>query len=820
MSSFSGDSWIDDELKNVAVPANLTRKLQAIITLSDDELDHALCAVDMPAGCLQRCLAIGRLSDPDLDDELRHVPVPGGAIEQLQSIPAEPPTPRSRFDRTRRRPRSPRFSTPALAASLLLAVGIGYLAATARFWWSAERPNERQITQRDQNGPRGSNSTRPPSNEQQASQQGADGVRRPTRDPSADEFGPADRLSNSNAVAAQGDSEKLASRSGTALRDQDRTNGNDSQGQTGSRSGVESRADSAGSSGRLVGVARPGGAETRTASGPSSSFPDAQLAIGEPLGSGVGDYLPPLRSISEPLWRGVNPPRERGYDLAFQLRHGVHPFVSPSAHPSLATCSVPLALDRTSFDLTWQATAERKLPPPYKLRVEEFLSAMDYEFAPAPDRALALRSFAGPSPWNGGNSGLSLLQIAALAGSVPRASPPSHLVLLLDGSTSMRFEGRWQHSLGGMEFLAHRARPSDRFSLVVMGEQIETVVERASPTELRTALQRLQSRVPQGASKVVDLLSTGIQIAGIQVAGPSADPASPKSADESAPPKVESGRGGHSPLSARLVLLTDGIAPLDNSDSQRLETDLQSARRVGVPLDILDVRNGDSVDGRLAQLVDAANRGRESGEAPPQVRHSATPAQIGWQLLEELTGESQRVATDVNLRVTFNPHAVGMYRLLGHETSVVGIAPETVETELRAGECSTALFELVLKSDVPAEGPSSADQRDANHEIVAVVEATWRSPGDAQLQHARQTVSRLQIAPSFGESAFSLQQAALAAETAEILRNSFFAPPNTHSLVDVANLARGLSPRLKSRPSVAQLVQLIERCQRSRAGNL
>jgi hypothetical protein len=57
--------------------------------------------------------------------------------------------------------------------------------------------------------------------------------------------------------------------------------------------------------------------------------------------------------------------------------------------------------------------------------------------------------------------------------------------------------------------------------------------------------------------------------------------------------------------------------------------------------------------------------------------------------------------------------------------------------------------------------------------------------------------------------------AALAAETAEILRGSPFAPPNTHSLGNVGELAGQLNPRLRNRPSFARLMTLVDQAQRS-----
>jgi hypothetical protein len=174
-------------------------------------------------------------------------------------------------------------------------------------------------------------------------------------------------------------------------------------------------------------------------------------------------------------------------------------------------------------------------------------------------------------------------------------------------------------------------------------------------------------------------------------------------------------------------------------------------------------------------------------------------------LLELAAGRSQLVATKATMKVKFKPDAVALYRLIGHEatsmaTSVAGMNA-TIETDLRSGEAATGLFEVFLKPD--------------GGESIATVELTWKDPKTGEDQKTEQNVTRLQLAPSFHQAPLSLQMAALAAETGEILRHSFFTPPNSHSLSQVAELGGLLNSRLRNRPSFARLMTLIEQAQRS-----
>jgi hypothetical protein len=63
----------------------------------------------------------------------------------------------------------------------------------------------------------------------------------------------------------------------------------------------------------------------------------------------------------------------------------------------------------------------------------------------------------------------------------------------------------------------------------------------------------------------------------------------------------------------------------------------------------------------------------------------------------------------------------------------------------------------------------------------------------------------------------SLQLAALSAQTAEVLRNSPFAPPHSHSLAGVEQLGSQLSPRLRESASFARLMAFVEGAQHATA---
>ena len=90
----------------------------------------------------------------------------------------------------------------------------------------------------------------------------------------------------------------------------------------------------------------------------------------------------------------------------------------------------------------------------------------------------------------------------------------------------------------------------------------------------------------------------------------------------------------------------------------------------------------------------------------------------------------------------------------------------------------------------------------------------WRDPLSGQLKEVTQRISRVQFATSFAESPLPIQAATVAAETAEVLRGSFFAAAPSRSLEHVWELALKVNPRLAERPSFQEFVSLVERIER------
>lgn len=486
---------------------------------------------------------------------------------------------------------------------------------------------------------------------------------------------------------------------------------------------------------------------------------------------GQFDGLPELKLVAGLIPRGIDWPLVPGSNRHILLQYGVHPFVSPASHPRLRSGLVPLGVDSSSYELTRRHLEEGRLPPPDVVRTEEFLAAVDYGL-PRPNRqAMGLSTAAGLSPFGG--PGLWLMQIGVQARQLePRKEQPTYLILAVDVSPSMRWGGRLEMIRRELSGLVRRLGPEDRISLVTFSEDAWLLADEAGRDEADQLLAAVNRLSAQGSTNVGAGLREAYAVAG-----------------RGAAPRQ---------TAARVVLLTDGLAEFGPRTTEKIQERLADAAGRGILLDVIDLGQERGPDPQFASFA------RSGGG---KVHRVTSGDQLRWALLEIATGRSQLIAADARLKVTFNPNAVLEYRLLGHEAkAVAGLMPAHPEADFRAGQSATALYEIRLKPSGPQE--------------VATVELTWREPGPGKPHLLTSTVRRGQFGSSFAEAPLPLQEAALVAEAAEVLRQSPYSPNSWDSpsrgLAWVLQLAGQVDTRLYQRPSFVEFVSLLEQAEKAK----
>ena len=482
--------------------------------------------------------------------------------------------------------------------------------------------------------------------------------------------------------------------------------------------------------------------------------------------------LPELKKAAGLIPRGIDPPLERGFDWAFFGRFRVHPFVWPGLNPRLQTSVVPLGVDTASFELTRRCLEDKELPPAGAVRTEEFLAAIDYSWPAPHGQPLGLSVAGGPSPfvWEG----FHLFQIGVQAADSPTVQrPPVRLVLAIDVSASMRWGGRLDMVRGALEKLIGRLEPEDRLSIVAFSEDAQLLLEEAAGRDVAQIREAIKSLEAKGSTN----LGAGLRLA-----------------YATAEQQASSHEAG-----VDVVLLTDGLTELDPDGARQIQTRLKEAAARHVRLHVIDMaqEEGKGLDPQLAEFAEAGC-GR--------IHRASTASEVRWALLELVTGKSQVTAADVQLKVTFDPKTVLAYRLMGHEApAMAGLLPAHPAADFHAGQSATALYEIRFRPDAAQD--------------VATVELTWRETGPQSREHRLvQKIQRSQFAASITQAPLSLQAGALAAETAEILRDSPFVQNrrSAGSVSRVLEMASLLDSRLRMQPSMVDFLAVVQRAASAR----
>jgi Ca-activated chloride channel family protein len=213
----------------------------------------------------------------------------------------------------------------------------------------------------------------------------------------------------------------------------------------------------------------------------------------------LSDY-PDLRKVPGLKPMGLNFPVVPGYDVLFLSRTGFHPLVPPALNPQLRSVVVPLVSSMASYELAQRYLDDGELPPATALRTEEFLAAIDYQFPRPTSQALGL-SAAGGSTLRGGSTRLVQFGVQA-RGPLDASRPPARLTLLVDVSASMRLGGRLEMVRQALDGFVDRMDKDDRISLVAFSDDARVLVEDADfgqQTQIRTAIAQL---VPRSSSNV------------------------------------------------------------------------------------------------------------------------------------------------------------------------------------------------------------------------------------------------------------------------------------------------------------------------------
>ena len=434
-------------------------------------------------------------------------------------------------------------------------------------------------------------------------------------------------------------------------------------------------------------------------------------------------------------------PNETPADMFFR-RWGDNPFVR-SAEDPLSTFSIDV--DTASYTLARRTLQAGQFPVPGQIRTEEFLNYFAAD-QPAPDdgATFAIGVETAPSLFHG-DPGVDMLRVTVRGKDVHEVDrQPLALTFVVDNSGSMEGErlGMVKAALG---YLLGQLSANDSIALVKFHNEayvLSPMISAANRGPLEDSLAMLGI---EGGTNV----EAGL-IAGYEVAAASLTPGAVN----------------------RVVLLSDGVGNIGETDQTRLLDTVAEYRAKGIYLNTFGVGMGDHNDHFLEQLADR-------GDGLCHYIDSESEARRVFE--EQLTKTLQPIARDVKIQVEFDPTQVEHYRQVGYENRKIADADfrnDAIDAgEVNAGHQVTALYEVVRRPGAAPKGalatvrvrfkpPFAVDAGELSESAKREVEVA---------SEIQRTVRAEDVLPSFASASVGYRRAVLVAQFAELLRESVHA---------------------------------------------
>ncbi|MEM9825635.1 MAG: von Willebrand factor type A domain-containing protein [Planctomycetota bacterium] len=420
-----------------------------------------------------------------------------------------------------------------------------------------------------------------------------------------------------------------------------------------------------------------------------------------------------------------------------------------------------LNVSDVSFKLAADALRRGQLPNASRIRVEEFVNALDYgDPLPAMDQKVACRMEQAAHPFL---QNRNLLRIALKSAALGRAqSTPLRLTVLLDNSGSMERSDRRETVVRAIETLAKQLRENDRVTLISFASQPRLLADQMDGNELTGWIDNLRYLPSEGGTNFELALQLAQQKALQQrIAG----------------------------AQNRIILFTDGAVNLGDADPDRLAQLIVSVRDSGIAFDAAGISARDLNDDVLEALT-------RKGDGRYYLLDSVESVEDGF--AKQVAGALRPAAKNVKVQVQFNPERVAAYKLMGyekHRLKTEDFRNDQVDAaEMSAAEAGVAVYHVEVKDDGQGDlGAVSVRFRDLASDTM--VERRWPIAFDP-------AVGRVE------DQAASIRLAATAAFLGEKLRGGAIA-----DRVDLKTLGKwmdGLPAAQRSRTRIEQLRTMIQ----------
>ena len=448
------------------------------------------------------------------------------------------------------------------------------------------------------------------------------------------------------------------------------------------------------------------------------------------------------------------------FDRNFLFREGVYPYIQVADSKKPQHTRLNLSVNTDSYHYVRSLLRDKRLPAADSVRVEQFINATNRFIPEARPGQLAIRTAAGPAIFASQETGM--IQISAIAGSsIRKSKAPVHLTIALDVSSSLCQGKHWEQLKQSLRQIPLHLAANDTATLVIMGAFPYTAIYQATASNIDSwneSIQQIKIDHPWN-------LAEGLRFA------------SSVALDDS----------GNSQTRKCLLVVSDNLSQLDH------HTKLQLA-----PL-LIDA-NSREIDFQWFELADprwsAGNAGLQFWKDHGNLVSLVQPVKIDRYFRQVISNQSERIAENVSLRVTWNPKSILRYRLIGHDPQSGGFTPASSTVPFYSTETSSALFEVTLSPNGPNE--------------VATAELSWTDATTGKQKKQTQKIRRLQFATNWQSTSFSLQTAQITAQAAELLKDAHFTKIRSNTLNQLKDAVKSANPLLQKSPSFQEVIQLID----------
>jgi Mg-chelatase subunit ChlD len=424
-----------------------------------------------------------------------------------------------------------------------------------------------------------------------------------------------------------------------------------------------------------------------------------------------------------------------------------------------------LHVSDVAFKLARTALSQGQWPAADKVRIEEFVNALDYSDPnPSQDSKVACQLEQCVHPFLQQRNLMRVSMRTAASGRT--MATPLSLTLVLDHSGSMERADRRQLLTEALSALAKQLKPTDKVTLISFARTPRLVAEQVAGNQTGQLLQQVIQQPIEGGTNLEAALELAYEKA------------------------RESHRSGT--FQSRIVLLTDGAVNLGDADPESLQKRVIQMRQSGIAFDAAGI----SANGLNDEVLETLTR---KGDG----RYYLIDGLDGSddRFAQQVAGALRPAAKNVKVQVEFNPQRVGQYKLLGFEKHALkkeDFRNDKVDAaEMAAEEAGVAVYQFQVKPDGQGD-IGSVSVRFQDLETGRVIEQRWPIPYQS---HANEME---QAAPS-------MQLAAAAALFAAKLRGDGIG--QTVDLKELYRTLQALPSSQRSAPRVTELIQMIQQAE-------